>query len=591
MEPCQKGDWSSTRHIAVRFENVGALTCLEYTWVQMFEMEKRIPTSVTLTEPGLDGLFRIPVEADTSPGTHCVVLRAVQSHTIESYGLITAKHFSEMYTDHRGHRVKTVSYMARGPLAWVKMNTADAQNKLYTGDTISGHQPEAIVSNIYTRVTRCVHSGLVSPSYDPDEREALATKLVSETLAILGAPLAFKVLHEQSRLTLARLRCSEAREICTVPDPRHALWGTRVLWQLDSDLSLSRATVNQDIDIPRASGTVQWLSVRLSYTGLELTGGSPGRCTKEVIKAPYWAVILTALCCGALDLWSRELDELSALLRVDVHLHATSDPKRDELCQRCGYAYRVSPLVCEPEPKRVSAVLQIDKLLLGSVCTTLCATVSRDTDNGAEHDPTGNHTQPHKYCLNHRRDYSASFEETFELNTGNKHGQWQGRGGGGCEEEDKDNDVKQHNLQVLTCNSSARSNQIASWWENGSRCYWGEDTGEEDKQQRCAGAQTLSHARGQERCSKKRKISGTDTERELGLWSWQKESRLRLGYTTHNRMVHRFWDLHLSGAGLRGDERTRSSTSFRHWKQFSCHAHKYHIQIFPFGYQGGLLGM
>ena len=69
MEHCQKGDWSSTRHMAVRCEDVGALTRLAYTWVQMFDIEKRIPMSVTLTEPGLDGVFRIPVESDMSPGT------------------------------------------------------------------------------------------------------------------------------------------------------------------------------------------------------------------------------------------------------------------------------------------------------------------------------------------------------------------------------------------------------------------------------------------------------------------------------------------------------------------------------------------
>lgn len=589
MEHCQKGDWSSTRHMAVRFEDVGALTRLAYTWVQMFDIEKRIPMSVTLTEPGLDGVFRIPVESDMSPGTHYLVLRAVYMHSGESYGLITAKHFSDMYTDNRGHQVKHISYVARGPLAWVKMNTTADRNELYTGDTVSGYQPEAIVSNIYTRVTRCVHSGLVSPSYEPDEREALATKLVSKTLAILGAPLAFKVLHEQSRLTLERSRCSEDREICTIPDPRDALWGTRVLWKLDSDLSLSRATVNQETDTSPVSGTVQWLGVRLLYMGLELTGSSPGRCTKEIIKAPYWAVILTALCCGALDHWSRELDELSALLRIDAHLHSTSDPKRDELCQRCGYAYRVSPVVCEPEPKRVSAVLQIDKLLLGSICTTLCATVSRDIGNGAESDPKGDRAQPHKYCLNHRRDYSASLEETAELNKGTPSGRGQGGGGEGEGGEEEDEDTE-HNVQER---NSARTNRIASWWEHGSPCYWGEDHGEEDKRQRCTRDQALSRMRAKERSIKQQKISGTQADHEPGLWSWQKECRFRLGYTTHNPTVckHRFWELFHSGSGLRGDERSRASTSIGYWKQFSCHTRTYHIKTFPFGYQGGLLGM
>lgn len=162
--------------------------------------------------------------------------------------------------------------------------------------------------------------------------------------------------------------------------------------------------------------------------GSEVTRCLGGTSTKDVIQAPYWAVILTALCCGALDHWLRELDKLSMVLRVDTHL-LSSDREKDELCQRCGYAYRASPLVCEPDPKRVSDVLQIDKLLLGGICTTLCATVSRHTGNGGiasgsekearnSQNNRGRAEWEHRYCLNHRRVYSVSCEEKLELKSG-----------------------------------------------------------------------------------------------------------------------------------------------------------------------------
>ncbi|TKS75718.1 hypothetical protein D9C73_010121 [Collichthys lucidus] len=391
MEPCQRGDWSAVRHMTVRFDDADAISHVEYTWVQMFDIEKRIPTTVTLTGPGCDGVFRIPVESAVTPSACYIVLRAVYTDGGDGYGLVTAKHFSNTYTETRGHKVKRISVLARAPLAWVILNTppataASRENAYpFTGDAFHGHQPEMLVSRIYAAVNRHVHNVFASSSIAPDctEGDSLDSEVVSDTLSTLGAPLAFKVLHEQSRLTLDRLRDHGDRsEISTIPNPRSAPWGTCVLWQLDRDRdTVTRASVNQEMDLlPTVPSTDQWLRVRLTHVGLEVTRCSGGISIKDVIQAPYWAVILTALCCGALDRWSQELRKLHALLRVDHHL-LSSEREKGESCQRCGYAYRVSPVVCEPEPKRVSAVLQIDKLLLGGICTTLCATISRNNGN------------------------------------------------------------------------------------------------------------------------------------------------------------------------------------------------------------------
>ncbi|KAJ7984172.1 hypothetical protein DPEC_G00364560 [Dallia pectoralis] len=261
MEPHQRGDWSSTRHMTVRFDDVDTINRVEYTWVQMFDIEKRMPMSATLTEPGLDGNFRIPVKSSVTQSALYIVLRAVYLHGSDSYGLVTAKHFSDTYTDTKGHKVKRISVLARAPLAWVKMNTSrdtEPATCHFTGDTIYGCQPEMFVSRIHASIDRYVHSAFMFTPFTQNstERDSRLSQLVSETLSILGAPLAFKVLHEQSRLTLELWQGRGGSDSLTLADPQNALWGTCVLWQTDSDqVTLTRATVNQQTD--RYTGRVQ----------------------------------------------------------------------------------------------------------------------------------------------------------------------------------------------------------------------------------------------------------------------------------------------------------------------------------------------
>lgn len=640
MEPCQRGDWSATRHVAVRFDDdPNAISRVEYTWVHMVDIEKRIPMSTTLTEPGFDGAFRIPVESAAIPVACCIVLRVVYTDGCEAYGLVTAKHFSNTYTDTRGHKVKRVSVLARAPLAWVIMNeppvsAASSKKYPFAGDAFHGHQPEMIVSRVYATLNLHVRNAFVSRARvaDSAEGDRLTSEVVSDTLSALGAPLAFKVLHEQSRLTLERLR--DRSEISTIPDPRTALWGTCVSWQLDSRDALSRASVNQDADpSPTVPSTDRWLRVRLTHAGLEVTRYSGGTSvTKDVIRAPYWVVILTAICCGALDRWSRGLAELHEFLRVDRGPPRSGERESEELCQRCGYACRISPAVCEPEPKRVSAVLQIDKLLLGGICTTLCATVSRErTATGTESEDTlayqcratGSEREG-RYCLNHRRVYSASSEEKRDRE------RWLGEGREERREERKRRQTRRGRrapragLRFLSPQSrkGARTHRVASWWENASRIYWGQHpAGEgEEKEEWERGLQRYGSKpiftceaedgagededgedgedEGQRREGDERTRNRDVRDEDAGLWSWQKDcrdrQRERLGYARDDTTrKHRFWELYHQPSGSqqrRGDESgSRSSTAVGYWKRFTCQVLGYHIKTLPFGQRGGLL--
>ena len=614
MEPCQRGDWSATRHMTIRFDNVDDIARLEYTWVQMFDIEKRIPLSVMLTDPGFDGIFRIPVDSDFLPNTCYILLKAVYAHSGDDYGLLTAKHFSNTHIDIRGHKVKRISVLARAPLAWVKMITPSDtvvhyKTYTFTGDTVSGHQPEMLVSRIYASMNRHVHTVLAATlrSLDSAERDTLASKLVSETLSTLGAPLAFKVLHEQSRLTLERLHSHSEQGVLAIPDPQCALWGTCVLWQQDSDMSsLSRQSVNHNTHLLPVPSSPQWLRVRLTWMNLEVTRCLGEKIIKDVIHAPYEAVILTALCCGSLDRWCQELGKLNTALRVDQHL-LSRDRHKAELCQRCGYAYQISPAVCEPEPRRVPAVSQIDRLLLGGICTTLCATISRYADNGriarrSETPPPdlqnlrGWADWEYRYCLNHRRVYRSSGEEKWEVD---KLRAWE------VDQSQGHKELKIPSSPLFSLsNKRPKPNQIALWWEDGSSCYWGQEREQESHEESFTSRKSISpfteHKDQERRQRKKRKpeSEAVEDETDQGWWLWQKECRQRrresIGCTVNRQTLnslnrHRFWNRYLTTSQDNGEESNRSSTSIQYWKRFSCNALRYHIKTIPFGYRGGIL--
>lgn len=542
--------------LSVLFNDPGNVNLLEYTWVQLYDIEKRIPVTVTLTELNTQGVFCIPVESALSIHACFLILRAVYKSGGDGFGLLTAKHFSDTYTDARGHKVRKFSVLASAPLAWVRMTWTSKMCRkalAYMGDTIYGHQPEMIMSNIYSDLRHFIDTTFVS-TLDTVEGDTLYTReeIMCTTLSAIGAPLAFKALHEQSRLTLERVKTQGYSESFAVPEPEFAVWGSCVMWQLAQDQqSLSCKIVNQDRELSPEPTSVRWLCVRLIHQGLQVTRSSLGVSSiKHVIKTPYWAIVLSALCCGALERWSQALEQLFHALRVDPKHLCSSDTKSSELCQRCGFAYQISPLLCDPEPRRVAAVLQIDKVLLGRICTTLCTTVSEDV----------NSLQSRRYCLNHRREYEASPEEKWELS--------------------------RSRLNVaLACYGGKQESQKAKN-KDGQALFQGLLQTQSETESR------ISASRRGDGVSRRFE---TQLEEDPGWWAWQKVCRSMRSkgrcWDNGTMCKHRFWDIHQCGLQFRREELERFSTSFKLWTRCSCQAIGYHIKTFPFGTGHGILNI
>lgn len=390
MDLNQASDWRQVYHLTVLLaQHVSNVHRLEYFWSHMFDIEKAIPTTVSLSEPGLDGVYRIPLTLAQSRARNWLVIRVVYATKEDDYSLVTAKHLSETHINPKGHEVKKVSILARAPFAWVKVHV-HTDVFPFCGDVVDGYQPESIVSRIYSTMDRQFRTVLFRVANADVDMELHIAELVSDTLSRLAALLAFKAVYEQSRLTLERLRCGNRQDIDFISKPEDRLWGTSVLWTLSSDLTrLTRETVNQHTLWPRRKDgqfRTGWLQVELTHTGLSITKCvSESTCTQEALSTPYWAVILTALCCGALDRWCSVTQRLLESLKVDTERRSGYRFSDLDVCQRCGYAYRNPPTVCPKDPERVSAVAQIDKLLYGNLCTSLCARVSDSCENGKAH--------------------------------------------------------------------------------------------------------------------------------------------------------------------------------------------------------------
>ncbi|KAL3972456.1 tumor necrosis factor receptor superfamily member 14 [Sarotherodon galilaeus] len=376
MDLSQAGDWSGAYHLTVRLaQHTSNVQLVEYFWSHTVNIEKVIPTTAILTEPGEDGLYRIPLTKVQSRVGNCLVIRVAYTESKQDdRGLITAKHLTGMYTNSKGHEVRMVSILARAPFAWVKPHVPSLviANPFF-GDTVDGHRPESIVSRIYSAVDMEFRNLLFHVT--GEDKDKYIAELVRDTLSRLAAPLAFKVVYEQSRLTLEHLRreTSQGADGTSFIEPERDLWGTSVLWILSSDITpVACTTVNQhDLWPMRAASesakrsALGWVEVELTRTGLAISKRVSQAVTREVIDAPYWAVILTALCCGALDRWCSATEKLLGSLKVDAKQYG----RVKELCQRCGHSYRDMPIACPEEPKRVL----IDKVLFGDLCTSLCA--------------------------------------------------------------------------------------------------------------------------------------------------------------------------------------------------------------------------
>lgn len=537
------------RRLLVNLEASEAAVGFEYTWVQLSGIEKHLPVTASVAGPSLRGTFAVPVERGSLRGARCLVFRAIYESGGQAFGLLTAKHFRPAVPGTRGRAVKRISILASAPLAWVELECVqsdrgteggrDAPGEWWRRDREAEEEAERLVFSIYTNLNRYAYCTVTaSGSGDLAEGESLAAELTGETLAALGAPLAFKALHEQSRLTLERTRSREEGSArgeddgpSTIPDPTRAAWGTCVLWQRrDNAARPFRFTSNDSTELP-APSTDRWLRVTATRSGLEITGrGGPGEALSEhFVQAPYWAVVLAAQCCGALTRWSHELDSISRGLRaIDS---PTDDDAEDRICQRCGFAYRADPSVCEPTARRTRAVSQIDELLLGGICTSLCAKVAF----GGDRSPRGS------YCLNHRRAYAASAEERREREL---------------------------------------------YGENRPRPFagGGREGGRDD-----------GKSQGEKRSRREGEGDGGEEDPDPGWWTWQRRFRQEVRERRLGRPDHelgrdgawvRFWKTFYqssASAGGRDGVPERPSVSADYWKGRSCRALGYHVRTVPFG--------
>lgn len=544
-----------TNVLSIKCEDKERVACVEYTWVSLFDIEKRVPESVTLAKPDGEGCFWIPAE----PGCATVlILRVTYVSGDRDCGLVTAKRLlSDEYANSaKGHKVNRLSFLARAPLAWVKLHAATSR-RCFPSVAYAGHQPETVVSRIYTSLIRYAHMAL--DSHDTDNRDSVVANLVGDTLAALGAPLAFKAVYEQTRLSLPESH-----------DGPVWAWGTRATW---TSARAAGADATRTLRVDSGVVAAEVLSSAHRYTRIALTRAGievvSTHClgvaaARDTIRAPYWAVVLTALCSGAADVWSREFTTLSSALRVPADVEGS--------CERCGRPYSESPRAFDgSRVTRTTAVLQLDRLILGAECASLCAEVKEEPEHAAR--------GGRGYCLNHRRTYAVSAEELWEL----------GRTHNGEVADERTRSEEGTDL-VATEPRSTRDS-VAAWWSDSTagKCYWGQESGhdgdrvsaEDRRGRRRRREEPLGDRRGETLANKKRC-------KDRGLWAWQKACR-NPGLPGGEGFKHRLWDVWLD-AEPEG-RATGLSSSLAYWKRFSCQVLGYHTKVVPFGHQGGLLAL
>ena len=372
----------------IRVEFVKDIDSFQYLWVDMCDIRLTCPSPVTLTNRS-GNVFYIPVSSTKLFVSETYLILCCTQNREDAYALLTRKEFSNTFTDHRGHKLKVIGSLAQPPLAWVKVLNPAA----YVHDTTCAHEQETAVSalchtlyyNIYTLLS--------------DHNQTWPG--VQSVLSRIAAPLAYKALYEQARFTV-RSKNSAACNDGVAYELGKKQWGASVMCIVDSQGAVSYTPFDQETDCPdmvRVQDSDLWLRITVTYTGLEITVHNRSLLSTAAVKTSYDTIVLAALCRGAYNVWNNRIGELSSAISVTLR-------SRQGVCQRCGYSFSVPPQVCDPVAKRVPAVVQLDRILLGELCTTLCSTVC--WSNGFPR------SQSSRYCLNHKRLYAESQEECLE---------------------------------------------------------------------------------------------------------------------------------------------------------------------------------
>ena len=371
--------------LLVSLNNPGSVTSLEYIQVTLSELGREFP-HLQAVRHDEHGLARIDLNKGFSPFTHCLVLVVTGPSGNSFHGLISGKHFLMPFIEEsEGHAVWNICGLPMPPIAWVRPSDVPWGDGFEQG-TFMGKVLEHEVKNIL----KCVYASLrLAVCYMPAGPE-VNTAMV-QAMAALAAPLAFKALYEQGSFpTLA------GKQSLSQP------WGNSFFLHRNKDGGLSCTAISQLLDKAYEPTNKDILMhIRLVINGLQLSRykGNAGRFKVHIeeIEAHYWAICLAALCCDAARIWSRLLKELHSSIKASRSLEGQ--------CQRCGFSYTRDPRVaCPKDPLRVPGVKQIDRVLLGITCTTLCAEVLCISENN----------KPTRYCVNHQRKYKSGVEEIEE---------------------------------------------------------------------------------------------------------------------------------------------------------------------------------
>lgn len=378
----------------IRVEFAKPIDRFQYLWVDICDIQLKCPTPVTLTNRP-DNVFYIPISSTKCFVSETYLILCFTQNLKDVYALLTRKEFSDTYTDCRGHKLKVIGSLAQAPLAWVKVLNPAA----YVRDTTRAHEQETSVAKLYNVLYYNIHTLL------SDHNQTWPG--VQSVLSRIAAPLAYKALYEQARLTVrSKNSATENYPNVNSYEIGKKQWGTSVMCVMDCQGAVSYTSFDKETDYPEMVHVQErdrWLRITVTYTGLEITVRNKSLQSRASVKTSYDTIVLAALCCGAYNVWNNQIGELSSAISVKLH-------SRQGVCQRCGYSFSVPPRVCDPVAKRVPAVVQLDRILLGGLCTTLCSTVC--SSNGFPRSQSG------KYCLNHKRLYAESQEEYLETSCG-----------------------------------------------------------------------------------------------------------------------------------------------------------------------------
>lgn len=513
----QRCNWDDMSHFTIEFDNVQSVECVEYVRVCRFGIGTTMPVAVTLRRCD-DGIYRIPMTPIYMTADNWIVIRVNYPSAKSVYGLITARHLSDLHVSStKGHPLKEVCMLARAPLAWVKMCKRDkCVADYFSGDAVQGHHPDVIVSRIYSTIDRVLRN-----THCPDDmsHDDLAFTRVRDTLAALSAPLAFKVIHEQSKLSFERLILAKDLRCAMAQCETDRVWGICVLWHEDQAGRVIK-TLDSRATITPPNDSRSWVRVTLTAAGLAVTRWFSGVApTTDTLKAPYWSIILTALCTGSLEVWSQQTLDVFGKLRC-----IPDEESGHDICQRCGYTYNAQP-VASSKPKRTFSVVQIDELLTGKYCTSLCAVIDGSL------------------CLNHARVYEHDRQEK------------RGR-------EDDEPVARGWRTEILV---DPRANEtVSSWWMQ-SGCYWGQR-----ELQR-------AHQPGQN-------IETITTGPDFALWRWREIAR---DSTVSDKVLRLRWERKRIAPSQRAIDGV--STTADVWTGLCCRDVGYHVKTIPFGEIGGFL--